>query len=352
MTKKGLPAEPGAGPGGRIIKQDVKKLSADNPLLTAAALAAVKAGKAAPDAGTGLGGRITMADIAAQDNAAIDAADAGNLAADILMGRTSGNKAGGEAKAELGFEMDITMPIGASEGALTETPVTDIRKAISDRMLASLSESAQYTLNASASAVQLQELRKQLKAAKEDPDLAKITMTDIILFAVSRVLPSFPYMNSHKDGNFITTYERIHLGFTADTPKGFMVPVIKNTQTLSLRQISAERKRLFDSCNNNTITPDELSGSTFTVSNLGNFGISSFTPVLNLPEAAILGVCNIELKPAENNDDTEDCVLAFEPHIGFSLTINHQVIDGVPAARFLKAFCDAIADINVLIIAG
>ena len=263
-------------------------------LMTAAAKAAAAAGEKLPDVGTGIGGRITVADIIAGT--------------------------------------------GASQ----------------DRMPASLSQSAQFTLNAGACAVQLRELLNIFESKKEsknsaEAELAQITINDLILYAVSRVLPSWQYMNAHKTGDMYRTFERVHLGMTVDTPRGLMVPVLKNANLLSLRQISSEAKRLAAACKNGTAKPGELSGSTFTVSNLGSFGITSFTPVLNMPEAAILGVCGIKLKPAENSKDGE---CAFAPHIGFSLTINHQVVDGAPAARFLKALCESVENIYLQLASG
>jgi pyruvate dehydrogenase E2 component (dihydrolipoamide acetyltransferase) len=216
----------------------------------------------------------------------------------------------------------------------------------------SLAESAQLTLNASAPALKIEEFRAN----------AKITINDLILFAVSRTLPAFPYMNAHKVNNTIKTFERVHLAAAVDTPRGLMVPVIRNANLLSLAQISSEAKRLAEACRNGTAMPDELTGSTFTVTNLGSFGITSFTPVLNTPEVAILGVCNIELKPFRASDvefgsakllsNSALSGVAFEPHIGFSLTINHEAVDGAPAARFLKALCEAAANIDLLIAKG
>ena len=326
-------AVPGTGPGGRIIERDIKAALANRAPLTAAAKAAA-AGTTLPDTGTGLGGRITAADISAYKTGGVsDTA----VAAGTVVGI-------------------------AGEGAVTETPIKGIRKIIADRMIGSLSESAQFTLNASACAVQLQELRKWLKnkgepkkaiasSAAEETEPVKITVNDLILYTVSRVLPSHQYMNAHKIGDLYRTFERVHLGMAVDTPRGLMVPVIRNANLLSLKQISAEAKRLAAACQNGTAKPDELGGSTFTVSNLGNFGITSFTPVLNLPEVAILGVCGIELKPVENSDDDE-CAFAFAPHIGFSLTINHQVVDGAPAARFLKALCQAVENMYLQLASG
>jgi pyruvate dehydrogenase E2 component (dihydrolipoamide acetyltransferase) len=280
-----------------------------------------------PATGSGLGGRVTAADLAGGGAAAGTAAAAAG----------SGVAASGAALANLG------------EGAITETAVKGIRKLISDRMSQSLAESAQLTLNASAPAVRLQTLRARMKGSAEDLGFSKITVNDMVLYAVSRTLPRFPFMNALKTGDTLKTYERVHLGVAVDTPRGLMVPVIRNANLLSLRQISAEAKRLAAACQKGGVSPDELSGSTFTVTNLGSLGISSFTPVLNAPEVGILGVCNIELKPvaATEADNDDGCGVQFLPHIGLSLTINHQMVDGAPAARFLKALSEAVADIDL-----
>jgi pyruvate dehydrogenase E2 component (dihydrolipoamide acetyltransferase) len=194
----------------------------------------------------------------------------------------------------------------------------------------------------------MQELRARMKASPEELGLSKVTINDLILFAVSRVLPKYPFMNAHKTGGAVKTFERVHLGLAVDTPRGLMVPVIRNADLLSLEQISAEAKRLAAACQGGSIKPEELSGSTFTVTNLGSLGIESFTPVINAPEVAILGVCGIEPKPVLDDDsDPEAAGVAFVPHIGFSLTIDHSIVDGAPAARFLKAFREAVADIDL-----
>jgi len=315
--KEALPLDTvsGTGPGGRIIERDVIAALKNKPPLTAAAKAAGSA--AAPSIGNGIGGRVTVSDLA------------------ISPLPTSHSP----------------LP---NEGTITETPIKGIRKIIADRMTASLAESAQFTLNASAPASRLQEFRLGVKSQgdlAEELGLSKITINDLILFAVARTLPRFPYMNAHKVGETIKTFERVHLAVAVDTPRGLMVPVIRNANLLSLAQISSEAKRLAAACQNGSAKADELSGSTFTVSNLGSFGVTSFTPVLNAPEVAILGVCGIELKPVSSGD-AGNCAVRFEPQIGFSLTINHQAVDGAPAARFLKALGEAVAHIDLLLAAG
>jgi pyruvate dehydrogenase E2 component (dihydrolipoamide acetyltransferase) len=299
----------GSGPGGRIIERDINAALLRRPALTAAAKAGIPSGGILPQEGTGLAGRISLADLAA---------------------------APGTAGAE-------PQGAGSGEGGITETRIKGIRKLISDRMLKSLGESAQFTLNADAQATRMQNLRERLKSSDESLELSKVSVNDLILFAVSRILPRFPFMNAHKQGDLVRTFERVHLGVAVDTPRGLMVPVIRNADLLSLRQISCEAKRLASACQTGSAKPEELSGSTFTVTNLGALGVASFTPVLNAPEVAILGVCGIALKPAVQSGGS----VGFEPHIGFSLTVNHQVVDGAPAARFLKALGDAVADIDL-----
>ncbi|MFP3042005.1 2-oxo acid dehydrogenase subunit E2 [Treponema primitia] len=314
----------GTGPDGRIIERDIQAALQTRPALSAAAKAALTAGGGTvPASGSGLGGRVTAADLTATQ--AGTAGGAGSIGAAPVPAAAAAN---------------------LGEGAITETPIKGIRKLIADRMHQSLAESAQFTLSGSAPAVRLQELRARMKGAGEGLGLSKITVNDLILYAVSRTLPRYPFMNALKVGDTLKTFERVHLGVAVDTPRGLMVPVIRNANLLSLQQISAEAKRLATACQGGGVKPNELSGSTFTVTNLGSLGVSNFTPVLNAPEVGILGVCNIELKPVETAEEG-GCGVQFLPHIGFSLTINHQVVDGAPAAKFLKALGEAVANIDL-----
>jgi len=322
----------GSGPGGRIIERDIVAALQNQPLLTAAAKAAGPG--TVHGEGSGIGGRVTLGDLSH------DAAVSGPFSPTLVP------------------PSPLVSPFPA-EGAITETPIKGIRKVIAERMHKSLADSAQLTLNASAPASKLQGFRSGAKipgGIAEELGLSKVSINDLILFAVSRTLPRFPYMNAHKSGNAIKAFERVHLAVAVDTPRGLMVPVIRNANLLALSQISLEAKRLAAACQNGTAAPDELSGSTFTVTNLGSLGIESFTPILNTPEVAILGVCGIEMKPvaaqsAEQPESASLCNVRFEPHIGFSLTIDHEAIDGAPAARFLKALCEAIAHIDILLAA-
>jgi pyruvate dehydrogenase E2 component (dihydrolipoamide acetyltransferase) len=200
------------------------------------------------------------------------------------------------------------------------------------------------TLNSSADARALQDYRKRLKNSPEALGLNGVTINDLILFAVSRALPRHPDLNALFTGDAIHQHSSVHLGFAVDTPRGLIVPVIRGADSLSLKRIAAESKRLVAAVQDGTVKPDDLSGGTFTVTNLGSLGIDTFTPILNPPQVAILGVGGIHLKPVEAGGEVK-----FIPHISLSLTINHQVVDGAPGARFLQTLSQHIAQIDVLL---
>jgi pyruvate dehydrogenase E2 component (dihydrolipoamide acetyltransferase) len=278
----------GTGPEGRVIERDVNAALAGKAPLTPAAQAKAAAGGAVPSIGSGLGGRV--------------------LAGDIGKEITS-----------------LEFP-----GAVTDVPVKGVRKLIAGRMLDSLQNTAQVTLSASADASSILDYRKQCKAAPEDLGVGGINLNDSVLYMVAQTLGEFPELNAHFTDDKIRQFADVHLGFAVDTPRGLMVPVIRHANRLSLQQISMEAKRLGMACIEGTIEPDLLGGATFTVSNLGVFGIESFTPVLNPPEVGILGVCAVQPKPVMNGDDVD-----FVPHMGLSLTFDHRALDGAPAAKFL-----------------
>lgn len=300
----------GTGPEGRIIERDVlTALSSQEPLTSGAIAALIEQGKHAPTVGTGIGGRVTTADLLTEQ-----------LSTEIR-----------ESTAEF-------------PGPFKEIPVKGVRRVIASRMLESLQTTAQVTLSASADATQLLAYRKRLKASPEELGLVGITITDLVLYAVVRTLPRFSFLSAHFLGEAIKEFERVHLGLAIDTPRGLMVPPIRNADRLTLKQLAQEAKRLATACQEGTILPDELIGGTFTVTNLGALGIESFTPVLNPPEVGILGVCAIQAKPIM----TEERV-TFVPHIGLSLTFDHRAVDGAPAARFLKELSVALANFDLLL---
>ena len=302
----------GSGPHGRVIERDVAAAIAAGPVLTSAARAA---GVEATE-GTGIGGRVSVAD----------------------AGRTP----------EAAPAAPVAAPAGADfPGASTTAPLKGVRKVVAKRMMESLTTTAQLTLNTTANAAGILALRKKVKNADPALGLNKITLNDLVCFAVSRTLPKYPVFNAHLEDGVLTQFEQVHLGFACDTPRGLLVPVIRSAQALGLKAFSDEAKRLAGGAIDGTLSPDFLSGGTFTVSNIGSFGIETFTPVINLPQTAILGVGAITPRPAVAADGT----IGVEQRLNLSLTIDHQVIDGADGARFLTDLVAAIENIDVTVLA-
>jgi len=229
-------------------------------------------------------------------------------------------------------------------GPIQEIPVQGVREVIAENMLKSLQTTAQLTLNSSANVSNLLSYRKKLKVSPPEGDLQEITINDMIMYTTVKTLLKFKTLNAYFLNNKILEFERVHLAFAVDAPQGLVVPVIRNAYLLSLKEISKESKRLSSACLQGTIQPDELTGGTFTITNLGPLGIESFTPILNLPQVAVLGVCNIQLKAIREEDEVK-----LAPHLGLSLTFDHRAVDGAPAAKFLKELSLAIANFKEIV---
>ncbi|NMB06215.1 MAG: 2-oxo acid dehydrogenase subunit E2, partial [Bacteroidales bacterium] len=230
-----------------------------------------------------------------------------------------------------------------------ERNISNIRKLIARSMHASLQNSAQLTHHLGADARRILELRKKVKVALEAGTLSvNITLNDMVCFAVIKALKKFPNVNTHFLGDKTRYFHKVHLGLAVDTDRGLMVPVVRNADDLSIAGLAAQLKEIAAACRNGSINPDILSpeAGSFTVSNLGNYGVEMFTPVINLPQSAILGVNTIVPRPK----DLGDGVYAFVPFIGLSLTYDHRSLDGGEATRFLKQIAIEIEtlDIDVL----
>jgi pyruvate dehydrogenase E2 component (dihydrolipoamide acetyltransferase) len=220
-----------------------------------------------------------------------------------------------------------------------------VRKRIAERMLASLQTTAQLTLNVWADARELLETRVIIKKNADKFGFPNITINDLILFAISRTLLQHLDLNATFENEITYRHKNVHLGFVVDTPRGLLVPVIKNANQLKLSELATVAKQLASDAQESRSAPDALQGGTFTVSNLRSFGIEHFTPVLNPPQVAILGVGTIIAKSILKDDE-----LQTYPHIALSLTVNHQVIDGAPAAKFLQILSQNLASISSLLI--
>ena len=296
------------GPNGRIIERDVERLISEGKVVTPAAADALGKGIV----GTGIGGRVTTADIAAAATAPAEAPTA-------------------EA---------VVAPVADYE----DVPMTNIRKVIAKSMSASLTEMAQLTLNTSFDATAILNYRKVLKAKGEAFGMEKVTLNDMILYAVSRIILKHRDINAHLIDNKMRLFNNVHLGVACDTARGLMVPTVFNANKMSLKEISAESKRVTGMCRDGACSPDLLKGASFTITKLGSLGIESFTPVINPPQTAILGVCGTETKIREKNGE----ITTYQA-MGLSLTFDHRAVDGAPAAKFLKELCDALENFDMLL---
>jgi len=242
-------------------------------------------------------------------------------------------------------------PAGVSEedfpGPYTDTPLIGIRKIVADRMMASMAAHAQLTFDASASAEALLELRAKFKQSDPALGMSTVTVGDLVAYAAVRIASKFPSINATCENKILRCFENVHLGLAVDTPRGLLVPTIRYASSMSLKEFSVQTKALAAQARTGNINPDLLTGATFTVTNLGGFGIESFTPILNSPQTAILGVDTILPKPVIAPDGS----VKVERRISFSLTVDHAVVDGAEAARFLQALTTFVSQIDLAILA-
>ncbi len=294
----------GTGPNGRVIECDVLAVIDRAAKMTPLAKAVAReTGASAPQFGSGLAGRVKGADMVDRQSV-------------------------------------------ISEADSQVKPITNMRKIIAKAMHSSLQNSAQLTHHLSADARRIMELRKAAKRAAEEGRLAvNITLNDLVCFAVIKALQQFPNVNSHFLGDSMRLFNRVHLGLAVDTERGLMVPAVRGADSLSIVELAVRLKEVATACKRGSIDPDLLSSeaASFTVSNLGNYGVELFTPVINLPQSAILGVNTIVPRPK----DIGGGVYAFVPHIGLSLTYDHRALDGGEATRFLKQIAIEIENLSI-----
>jgi pyruvate dehydrogenase E2 component (dihydrolipoamide acetyltransferase) len=225
-----------------------------------------------------------------------------------------------------------------------ESPLSNMRKLIAKGMHASLQNSAQLTHHTSADARKLLELRAIYKVRAEKGEIPNITLNDLVCLATIRALEKMPAINSHFLGDRMKTFKKVHLGIAVDTDRGLMVPVIRNADDLKLKALATQMKAMSENCRKGNVDPDLLrsENASFTISNLGAYGVELFTPVINLPQSGILGVNTITYRPA----DIGNGIIAFIPVIGLSLTYDHRALDGAPASAFLKEIRNQIENLS------
>jgi len=288
----------GSGPGARVVAADVTREPASAPAAPAVAATPVARGLAkqlgidlSRVAGTGPAGRITKSDVRG------------------------------------------AAPSPASAESI---PLRGMRKVIAERMHASLQEMAQLTLGMEVDMTDAAALRKQL-IREWERDSVNVSFTDLVDRAVVKALVDHPALNASVDGEVIRLHPTVHLGVAVAVPDGLLVPVVVDAGRRSLRDLAEETTRLASACRDGTIGVDDLDGATFTVSSLGSSGIDFFTPVVNPPNVAILGVGRLHDGVAWDGDRPVRRTL-----MTLSLTIDHRAIDGAPGAAFLSAVRDVL----------
>jgi pyruvate dehydrogenase E2 component (dihydrolipoamide acetyltransferase) len=228
-------------------------------------------------------------------------------------------------------------PPTAAEGEAL--PVTQIRRVIAQRMAESAHTTAAVTLTTEADATELVALREEIKTTLSPRDLAVPTYTDLMVKLTGVALKEHPMLNARWESAEddagaaarIVMPNEVHIAVAVDTEAGLLVPVIRDVPTKSLQSIAEETRVLADKARARELGPEELGGGTFTITNLGTYGIDAFTPIINLPQCAILGVGRIIAKPAVWGDQVVPRQM-----MALSLTFDHRVVDGGPAARFLN----------------
>jgi pyruvate dehydrogenase E2 component (dihydrolipoamide acetyltransferase) len=211
-------------------------------------------------------------------------------------------------------------------------PLTGQRRAIAQRMVDSLHTMAQVTLNAEADVTHMTRLRKRSFA---DLELSNL---DVILKAVAVALRAHPRLNATLLGDEIELLPDVHVGFAVQVDEGLLVPVVRDADRRTLAEIAAERRRLVEAARDGSLTVDDVTGSTFTVTDLGSYGIDFFTPIINPPEVAILGLGRVVQKPGIARDKVVNRLSMM-----LCLSFDHRVLDGAPAAAFLQTMTTLLA---------
>lgn len=298
------------GPDGRIIERDVLAWLEQRPAVTPVARKmAEEAGlDVASLAGSGIGGRITKKDV----EAAL-AARAPEPVHDVPAAMPA-----------------APAPLPAGD-VLERKPLTGIRKIIAQRMGESVHTTARVTLVMEADVTEFVAMRAKLKAQVAEEWGFAPGYNDLLGFIVARLLRQFPFMNARLTPDAIEYMAHVNLGMAVDTDRGLVVPNIKDADKKSLRAFGAEFRELAQHARTGRISPDHLTGGTFTITSLGAFDVDAFTPVINIPEAAILGIGRIAPKPV-----VKDGEIVIREMMTLSLVFDHRLVDGAPAARFQR----------------
>ncbi|MCY2977081.1 MAG: dihydrolipoamide acetyltransferase family protein [Planctomycetota bacterium] len=294
-------------------------------------------------AGTGRGGRILAEDIELASSQplpsplpTVASPRARRVAAERKIDWTqlTGTGVGGRIR-----EQDVLAARRAPDSG-RRTPLTSRRKVIAQRMVASRQQTVPVTLTTKADAANLVNLREQFKTTSRESPIP--SYQDIITKLVAGALRRHTLLAGRWDEDAIVlpAENEVHIGMAVDTDDGLLVPVLRNAAQLSLIELAARSRQLVGQARAGKLTAADMQGSVFTITNLGAFGIDAFTPIINFPETAILGLGSIRREPVVLDDGS----IVSRHQLTLSLTFDHRVLDGAPAARFLQDIATAIAN--------
>jgi len=329
-------------------KAELAKLAAQYPAaetgapVAAAAAAARPAAAAAgpPAAPAAAGGRVKASPVA-RAMAKTHGIDLSLIAGSGPSGRVV--RADVLSAIEKGVPPRAVPALAAAAGELLsaaqEIPIAGVRRVIFKNMHLSLATQAQLTLHTEASAEAMIQLRKRQNDAG-----AKVSYNAVLVKVIAQALKQHPLVNASVEGEVMKVWRQVHVGVAMDLGKGLIVPKVRNAEAKSIREISADIDRLVEAAKAGSLTLDDLTLGTFTLTNLGAWDIDDFTPIVNHPESAILGVGRIVEKPVARNGQ-----VVIEPRLALSLSFDHRIIDGAPGAAFLKTMKDMIEEPNLML---
>jgi pyruvate dehydrogenase E2 component (dihydrolipoamide acetyltransferase) len=232
------------------------------------------------------------------------------------------------------FAAQAAVPVAAGR----VVPFEGIRRVVAERLTESLQTMAQVTISREVQVGGLVARRQELASGFEAATGIRLTYTDLLVEIVARLLPENALLNATLTDEGIVVSEAVHMGVAVALQDGLIVPVIRDAGTRPLGELARERAQLAEKAQAGTLTLDDVDGGTFTISNLGAFGADAFTPIVNPPQCAILGVGRIVDKPTVVDGRVTVC-----PTMWLSLTFDHRIVDGAPAARFLQALAERLA---------
>lgn len=283
----------GNGPRGRIQLDDVKEFMADSETKTKATPLATKIAKAeqvdlSNIKGTGIRGKIMSEDVLSQ------------------------------------------RPADAERGVKEKIRVEGVRKVVAKRMVESAFTAPHVTITTEVDMTSVKDMREKLLNQIEKQTGYRLSYTEIIIKAVASSLKNHPMINSSLQDDYIVLHSNINIGLAVATPNGLVVPVLRDCDKKGLTELTEESKRLGQLARDNKLNLEQMNGGTFTISNLGMYAVDAFSPIINQPESAILGVGRVQEKPVGVNG-----LIQLRPMMTLSLSFDHRVIDGAPAAAFL-----------------